>query len=310
MHKCHVAMTGSQKISKLVKQIKVYKHSYLLMLPFLLTCFIFVILPVILSIVLSFTDFNMLQVPKFVGFLNYIRLLLDDKIMVIAMKNTLIFAFITGPVSYFMCLLLAWLINDLPKMLRNLFTVVFYAPSMCSSIFIVWTFLFSSDSYGFINGMLLDLGLINEPIQWLVDPAYNMGVLIFVQLWMSLGTGFLSFIAGLQGVDTSMYEAGTIDGIRNRFQELWYITLPSIAPQLTFGAVMQIVGAFSVGQISMALAGFPSTNYSAETIITHIIDYGTIRYEMGYASAVATVLFVFMLLSQKLAVKLLAKVGR
>lgn len=294
----------------LLKTIAAHKHSYLLMLPFMVFCFLFVVLPVALSIVLSFTDYNMLQVPSFVGLSNYIRLVLDDKIMLIALKNTLLFAFVTGPISYVLCLFLAWLINDLPKLLKNIFTVVFYAPSMCGAVFVVWTFLFSNDSYGFINGFLLDWGFINEPIEWLVDPAYILGVLIVVQLWMSLGTGFLSFIAGLQGIDPSMMEAGLIDGIHNRFQELWYIILPSIIPQLTFGAVMQIVGAFGVGTISMSLAGFPSTNYAAETVVTHIVDYGTIRYEMGYASAVATVLFLLMYLTQKGAVKLLGRVGR
>lgn len=286
------------------------KHSYILMLPFMIFCFLFVVLPVLISIALSFTDYNMIQAPSFNGLQNYIRMLLDDKIMLIAVRNTLLFAFVTGPISYALCLLLAWLINDLSHGMKNVFTVVFYAPSMCASVYTVWTFLFSGDSYGYINGFLLQAGFINEPVPWLTDPTYIMGVLIVVQLWMSLGTGFLAFIAGLQGIDESMYEAGIIDGIRNRFQELWYITLPSIVPQLTFGAVVQIVGAFSVGAVPMALAGFPSTNYAAETVITHITDYGTVRYEMGYASAMATMLFLVMLVTQKAATKLIAKVGR
>ena len=292
-----------------IRRMKKYKHSYVLVTPFFLICFVFTVLPVLISIFLSFTNYNMLESPEFVGVTNYIRLVLDDKIMIKAVNNTLIFAFLTGPISYFLCLMLAWLINDLNKVLKNIFTVIFYVPSMCASAFIVWTFLFSSDSYGYINSVLMQFGFLKEPIAWLTDPRYMMGVLILVQLWMSLGTGFLAFIAGLQGIDASMYEAGVIDGIPNRFYELWYITLPSMVSQLTFGAVMQIVGAFSVGQISMSLAGFPSTNYAAETVITHIIDYGTIRYEMGYASAMATVLFVAMFLTQKLAVKLLSKIG-
>ena len=307
----HMKKVGRASTRKeLLKTIVAHRHSYILMLPFMVACFLFVILPVVLSVILSFTDYNMLQFPSFVGVSNYIRLLLDDPIMPIAIKNTLVFAFVTGPISYLLCLFLAWLINDLPAGLKNFFTVIFYAPSMCGAVFVVWTFLFSSDSYGYINGILLNLGWINEPVQWLVNPETNMTVLIIVQLWMSLGTGFLSFIAGLQGIDPCLMEAGLIDGIHNRFQELWYITLPSIVPQLTFGAVMQIVGAFSVGSISMALAGFPSTNYSAETIVTHIVDYGNIRYEMGYASALATVLFLAMFLSQKLSVKLLGKLGK
>ncbi|MGN0492602.1 MAG: carbohydrate ABC transporter permease [Acutalibacteraceae bacterium] len=293
----------------LLSRIKKYRHSYALITPFFLICFVFTVLPVVISIALSFTDYNMLQTPRFVGFTNYVRLILDDKIMIKAVNNTLVFAFVTGPISYFLCLMLAWLINDLNKGLKNFFTVIFYAPSMCSAVYVVWSFLFSSDSYGYINSVLMKIGIINEPIAWLTDPDYIMFVLIIVQLWMSLGTGFLAFIAGLQGIDHSMYEAGVIDGIPNRFYELWYITLPSMVSQLTFGAVMQIVGAFSVGQISISLAGFPSTNYAAETVLTHIIDYGTIRYEMGYASAMATVLFAAMFITQKLSVKLLGKIG-
>ena len=291
------------------KDIIKNKHSYILMAPFMLFCTVFVLLPILMSVYLSFTNYDMLQAPGFVAFENYIRMLLDDKIMMIAVKNTLVFAFVVGPASYFLCFLLAWLINDLRPMLKSTFTFIFYAPSMCLSVFVVWSFLFSSDSHGFINGTLINMGLLDEPIQWLIDPKYNMGVLIIVQLWMSLGTGFLAFIAGLKGIDPGLYEAGAIDGVRNRFQELWYITLPGMLPQLIFGAVIQIVGAFSVGRISIQLAGFPSTNYSAETVITHIIDYGTIRYEMGYASAVAVVLFLAMLLSQRVVVKLLSKIG-
>ena len=293
----------------LMQKIRQSRHSYFLMAPFMLFCFLFVILPVLISFILSFTNFNMLEWPSFVGFENYIRMILDDKILLIALKNTIIFALLTGTVSYVLCFMLAWLINDLGRTLRNVFTVIFYAPSMCASVYVVWTFIFSNDAHGFINGFLMNLGFLSEPVKWLADQNYIMTVLIIVQLWMSLGTGFLAFIAGLQGVDHGLYEAGAIDGIHNRFEELWYITLPQMLPQLTFGAIMQIIGAFGAGQISMALAGFPSTNYAGETVITHIIDYGTVRYEMGYACALATILFLMMFFTQKGVVKVLSKIG-
>ena len=291
------------------KKIWRNKHSYLLMAPFLTFFLIFTLLPVLISFILSFTYFNMLQFPEWRGWMNYVRLFLDDDIMIIAVRNTLIFAFLTGPVSYVLCLFFAWFINDLPPKLRALFTVIFYAPSISGTVFVIWSFIFSSDAYGLINGALMKWGILHEPVKWLLDPQYTIWVLILVQLWLSLGTGFLAFIAGLQGVDQNLYEAGAIDGISNRFQELWYITLPSMAPQLMFGAVIQIIGAFSVGSISMTLAGFPSTNYSAETIITHIIDYGQIRYEMGYASAIATMLFIAMFFSQRIITKLISRIG-
>lgn len=285
------------------------RQCYLLMIPFMISFFIFTLLPVILSIFLGFTNYDMLSTPTFVGFSNYMRMFFGDDVFLIAIKNTLIFALFTGPASYLMCFLFAWLINEMHPKLRALLTTVFYAPALAGTAYTVWMFIFSSDRYGIINGFLIQLGILNEPIAWFNNPEYNMPVLIIVQLWLSLGTGFLAFIAGLQGVDTSLYEAAAIDGIRNRFQELWHVTLPSMIPQLVFGAVMQIVSSFSVGSISMTLCGFPSVEYSAETVITHITDYGTLRFEMGYASAMAGFLFIVMLICQKVITGLLQKVG-
>ena len=285
------------------------RQNYMLLFPFLVFFFIFTLLPVLLSIVLGFTNYDMISSPTFVGFSNYMRMFFDDGVFLIAVKNTMIFALFTGPISYFLCFLFAWLINEMRPKLRAVCTTVFYAPALSGQAFTVWLFIFSSDQYGIINGALMRMGFLNEPIAWLSDPAYNMTVLILVQLWMSLGTGFLAFIAGLQSIDTSLYEAAAIDGIRNRFQELWHVTLPSMVPQLVFGAVMQIISSFSVAEVSMRLAGFPSVEYSAETVVTHIIDYGTLRFEMGYASAMSGFLFIVMLLSQKAITKLLQSIG-
>lgn len=290
-------------------KIKQNRQQYFLMMPFLLVFFLFTLLPVLLSIFLSFTNYDMLSTPRFVGWENYRRLFFDDDVFLIAIKNTLIFAVFTGPISYVLCFGFAWLINELGPKLRTVCTTIFYAPALSGQAYVVWMYIFSSDQYGIVNGMLMKMGFLKEPIAWLSDPAYNMVILIIVQLWLSLGTGFLAFIAGLQGIDTSLHEAASIDGIRNRFQELWHITLPSMVPQLLFGAVMQIVSSFSMADVSMRLAGFPSVEYSAETVVTHIIDYSTLRYEMGYASAMASFLFVLMLVSNKLVTKLLQGVG-
>lgn len=285
---------------RLGHRIYIFRESYLLLAPYLILFIIFIVVPVVTSIVLSFTYFDMVNWPKFIGFDNYIRMFLDDDVFLIAVKNTLIFAFITGPVSYLAALLLAWFINELSPKLRSLMTLVFYAPSIAGNAFVIWTFIFSGDRYGLINGLLLSLGFIQEPIRWLTDPAYMLGVIILVQLWMSLGAGFLSFIAGLQSVDRSLYESGAIDGIRNRWQELWHITLPTMKPQLMFGAVMQIASSFAAGSVCSALAGFPSTDYAAHTVILHVQDVGTLRYEMGYASAISVVLFITMILTKSL----------
>ena len=269
---------------------------YLMLAPFFIVFCIFTIIPVVAAIVLAFTDYNMVQSPNWVGLDNFIRLFLEDTIFPKAMKNTLVFAFVTGPISYFACLMLAWFVNELGPRLRTLMTLLFYAPSISGSLYMIWSLIFSGDMYGWANGFLMNWGIINEPILWLTDPQYNLTIIMIVQVWASLGTGFLAFVAGFQNVDTSLYEAGAVDGIRNRWQELLYITLPHMGPQLLFGAVMQIASSFAAGDICVAFAGNPSTDYSAATIITHIYDISG-RYEMGYACAIATVLFILMIFS-------------
>lgn len=295
--------------SRFKRALVIHRHSYILLAPYAILFTMFTVLPVLMSILISFTHFNMLEMPKFVGWQNYTRLFLEDDIFLIAVKNTLLLATITGPISYIACFIFAWLINELSPKLRAFMTLVFYAPSISGNIFFIWQIMFSGDRYGIINGLLMKIGIIIEPILWLKTEAYIMPIIIIVQLWLSLGTGFLAFIAGLQTVDRTLFEAGAVDGIRNRWQELWYITLPSMRPQLMFGAVIQLTTAFAVADVSINLAGFPSVNYAGETIVTHLIDFGTIRFEMGFASAIATVLFILMLSTNLFVQKLLRKVG-
>lgn len=285
------------------------RQSYVLMGPYMLLFFLFTVLPVTLSLIVSFTYFNLLEFPKWVGWSNYTRLLLEDEVFLIAIKNTFLFAFITGPVSYIACFTFAWLVNELSPKIRAFMTLIFYAPSISGNIFFIWLIMFSGDSYGYINGFLMKFGFIMEPIQWLQDERYVLWIVILVQLWLSLGVSFLAFIAGLQSIDRTLLEAGAVDGVRNRWQELWYITLPAMRPQLLFGAVIQITSSFAIAEVSIALAGFPSVNYAAHTVVTHLMDYGSIRFEMGYASAIATILFAIMVGSNMIVQKLLRKVG-
>lgn len=234
----------------------------------------------------------------------------DDDIFLTAVKNTLIFAVITGPVSYFLSLFTAWFINELPPKIRAVVTLIFYAPSISGGVYLVWKVLFDGDSVGYANYLLLRYGVITTPIQWLQNESYVMPICIVVALWTSLGVAFLSFIGGLQTVSKDQYEAGAVDGIKSRWQEFWYITLPNMKPQLLFGAVMSITQSFGFGAIVTALAGFPSVNYCAWTIVHHLEDYGGQRFEVGYASAIATILFAIMIGSNILVKKILAKVGQ
>ncbi len=275
--------------------------------PFTVLFFTFTILPILAAIVLSFTYFNMVAAPTWVGFSNYVRMFFDDNVFLIALRNTAIFAMITGPISYILSFLIAWLINEFPHTLRTVLTLVFYLPSLAGNVYFVWTYIFSGDSYGLLNSILVKLSLVTDPIQWLTDTKYMMAVVIVVILWLSLGTGFLSFVAGLQSLDRELFEAAAIDGLPNRFAELWYITLPQMGPQLLFGAVMQISTSFAIGYECMNLTGFPSTDYATQTLVLHILDFGQKRFEMGYACAVAVVLFGLMLIMWTLINKLLSK---
>lgn len=289
-------MIKSKKTIRL-SRLKKYALSYFMMSFWLVAFIIFTLIPVLSSVVLSFTNFNMLQPPRFIGIANYLRLFLEDDVFIIALKNTVIFAVITGPVGYVLSFIVAWLINDFTKGVRSFFTLLFYSPTLAGNVYFVWLFIFSGDSYGIINGFLLKWGFLNEPLQWLTDPEYNMTVVIIVILWLSMGAGFLAFIAGLKQLNNSLFEAAAIDGVKNRWQELFYITLPQMVPQLLIGAVLSISGAFAIGSQCSVLTGFPSTDYSTHTLILHILDFGYYRYEMGYASAVAVVLFTIMVIT-------------
>ena len=289
--------------------MKQHKVLYLFMLPFALVFGMFVLAPVGISIFYSFTYFNVLEPARFIGFQNYLNLFLADDIFLIALRNTLILALVTGPIGYICAFLFAWFINELPRYVRAFVTLVFYAPTISGAAFLVWALIFTGDEMGYLNAMLIRFGILQEPRLWLTNPDFMMPVIIIVVLWMSLGAGFLAFIAGLSTIDETLYEAGLMDGVKNRWQELWYITLPSMKPQLLFGAVMQITAAFSIAGISMELAGFPSFEYAAHTILIHLQDYGSIRMEMGYASAIATILFFMMVLTNLLVQKFLRRVG-
>ena len=279
--------------------MKTNKACYAMLLPFMSLFIIFTVVPVVMSLPMGFTNFNMIETPKFVGLSNFYTLFLNDDVFLIAVRNTLIFAIFTGPFSYILSFIIAWLINEMNAFLKTFFTFVFYAPSMTTSVYVTWQLILSGDSYGYLNAVLIDLGILNEPAQWLTDTNYILTVVIIVQHWMSMGAGFLAIRAGFQNIDKPMYEAGAIEGIKNRWQELFYITIPSMGPQLLFAAVIQISASFTVGVVGQNLVGLPSTDYAAHTIMNHATDYGNIRYEMGYASAICFVLFAAMLLANK-----------
>lgn len=280
---------------------------YVLLAPFFILFVVFMLVPVLSAMVLSLTDFDMVQSPEWVGFNNYVRIFIDDEIFMTALRNTLVYALFSGPIGFILSFVVAWLINELGKTVRTVVTLCVYAPALVGNVYFIWQYIFSSDSAGFLNNILIQLGIVRDPIYWLTDTAYNFWIVMIIIIWMSFGSGFLSFVAGLQALDHTYYEAAALDGLKNRWQELYYVTFPQMGPQLLFGAVMSISSAFSVGTVNRMLTGFPSTNYSTHTILLHITDYADNRYELGYSSALSVVLFAMMILSWVIIQKALKK---
>lgn len=285
--------------------LKRNKTGYLFLLPFLLLFTVFTIVPVAVSMGTSFTNYNMIQSPSFVGIDNYRYLILDDDVFLKALQNTMLFALVTGPIGYFASFFMAWIIT-LVKKGKGFFSLAFYAPSLTSGVAMstIWLIIFSGDRYGYLNNLLLKTGLITEPILWTSDSDYVLGVVMLISIWMSMGTGFLVFLAGFQNIDPALYEAARVDGIKSRFQELRYITWPLMKPQLLFGAINSIVGSFAVFDVATAVAGMPSPNYSAHTIVAHLYDYAFTRYNMGYASSVAMILFLITFVMGRVCMRL------
>lgn len=278
--------------------------------PFLIFFALFTVVPIFSSIGLSFTSYDLLSMPKFVGIDNFQRMFTGDEVFGTVVKNTLVFAIIAGPAGFLLAFVLAWFVNEFSPAVRTILSFMFYSPSLVGGAMFIWKVLFSGDAYGYLNSMLLSLGVITEPITWLKTPSYLMPIIIMVQLWQSMGVSFLSNISGLQNVSADLYEAGAIDGIRSRWQELRFITLPVMQHMLLFSAVMQIQSSFSVSSIAIELAGFPSTQYAVDTIVSHMADMATVRFEYGYASAIAVILFLMMAGTRLLIGKVLSLIGK
>lgn len=291
------------------KRIQNFEY-HILWLPFIVLFFIFTVLPILSSVVLSLTDFDAVSMPKFVGFENYFRMFTSDEVLPVALKNTVLFAIFIGPFGFALSFFLAWIINEFGKTARSILSFLFYSPALVGNAYYIWQILFSGDSYGYMNSLLMSIGAVTEPIQWFRNEQYVFVIIVVIQLWLSMGVSFLANIAGLQNIDDELYEAGAIDGLKTRWHELWYITLPSMKSILLFGIVMQIQSAFSVSAIPMALAGYPSVNHSVDTILSHLQDVGAERFEMGYASAISVILFALIILTKQILTKFVNSVGR
>ncbi|HPE53880.1 MULTISPECIES: sugar ABC transporter permease [Mesotoga] len=271
--------------------------------PYAVIFTIFIIVPIIIAVLLSFTNFNTIQFPDFVGLKNYISLFTyDDVFMQYVLPNTIKFALIVGPLGYALSFFLAWMLAQIPRVPRTILALIIYSPSMTVGVAmqVIWLTIFSGDKSGYLNSLLMNLGLINQPVQWLQSPQYLMITMIIVTLWSSMGVGFLAMLAGVLNTDPELYEAGYVDGISKRWQEIFYITVPLMKPQMLFGAVMSVVSTFQAGYIGVLLSGSnPTPQYAGQLIVNHIEDYGFLRYEMGYAATISVVLLLMIWISSK-----------
>ncbi|MCX7608399.1 MAG: sugar ABC transporter permease [Anaerolineales bacterium] len=298
----------SKENSRLRLWLQKEGNAYAFLAPYALLFLVFIVIPVIVAALLSFTYFDTIQFPTFIGLRNYITLITQDEIfMKYVLPNTIEFAVIVGPGGYMLAFLLAWMLAQLPRLPRTILALIIYSPSMTSGVTmaVVWQTLFSGDQNGYLNSYLLNLGVIQEPVQWLQSPQFLMPIMIIVTLWSSMGVGFLAMLAGILEINPELYEAAAIDGMSSRWQEIFYITIPSMKPQMLFGAVMAIVGTFQAGAIGVALSGSnPTPQYAGQLIVNHIEDYGFLRYEMGYAAAISVVLLLMVWFFSRLANRL------
>ena len=287
------------------------RTTVLFLIPYVTMFLVFIVLPIIIAIGLSFTYYNGISAPKFIGFNNYIYLFTQDSVfMKTILPNTLLFALVVGPGGYVLSFLLAWVLSQLPHKSRTVLALIVYSPSMTSGVAmtVLWKTIFSGDEQGYLNSILLRFNFINEPIQWLQSPEYLMPVMIFVTLWSSMGIGFLAMLSGLINVNKELYEAAYIDGVSNRFQEIIHITIPSMKNQMLFGAVMAIVGAFSAGSIGVQLSGSnPTPQNAGQLVVNHIDDYGILRKELGMSAALSVILLIIVYIFNRLFTRLFSE---
>jgi len=282
--------------------------AYAFVAPYLLMFAIFIIVPVVAAILLSFTYFDTVRFPQWIGFENYINILTNDaEFMQYVIPNTLKYAVIVGPGGYILSFLIAWMLAQLTPKVRTILALVIYSPSLTAGVTmsVLWKVIFAGDETGYLNMFLMNLGAINEPVAWLTSADTLMPIMIGVTLWSSMGVGFLAMLAGILNVNQDLYEAGYIDGIKNKFQEMIYITIPTIKPQMLFGAVMAIVGTFGSSGIGVALSGSnPTPQYAGQLIVNHIEYFGFNKYEMGYAAALSVILLLVIYAVSRFAFRL------
>lgn len=275
---------------KLSSQGRQTRNFYLFIMPWLFGAIAFTLYPVLASIYYSFTEYDIIHPAKWVGLHNYTRMF-QDELFWRGVKATLIFTLFSVPLQLFLALLLALLVNQkIP--FRGLFRTLLYFPSMMSGVTLslVWLWVFNSKS-GTFNYLLGLIGI--QGPSWLQDEKWALTAMIIMTLW-GAGSGMIIFLAGLQGVPRLMYEAGQIDGV-SRWQSLWNITIPIISPVILFQLILGVIQSFQVfTQAFVMTQGGP--HYATQFYVFYLWQTGFEFYKMGYASAMAWILLIVVMI--------------
>lgn len=278
---------------------------YLFLAPALIIIGVFILYPTAAVLFYSFTDYDIVRPPQWVGLRNFIELF-QDPIFYKALLNSFIYLLVT-PTLIILSIILAIAVNR-PLRGINAFRALYYVPVISGTIAvgIAWRWLFDYNG-GLVNGLLLSTGILKEPVQWLADPAFTLPIAMLLTVWIGLGYYMMVFLAGLQNIPEELYDAAVIDGC-NGIQKHWYVTLPGLRPQIVFVAVISSLAAIEVfNEIFVITGGLGGILNSGVTLVFYLWRQAFRLQHAGYASAIAIVLLAITLVFSILNVRLMER---
>ncbi|NQU95640.1 MAG: sugar ABC transporter permease [Candidatus Omnitrophica bacterium] len=270
------------------------KWSYIFIAPAVLLFLIFVVGPVIASFYWSFTEYDAIHAPKWVGLANYKNIFFNDPRFWKSVRNTCLYTLGVIPLGTALSLLLAIAVDQQIRF-KNFFRAIYFIPSVTSviALSVIWKWLFAGEKYGLINHILIRVGL--QPVDWLMSPVWTLPAIMIMSIWASLGYNMILFLAGLQTIPKTVYEAADIDGA-NVFDKFWHITLPLLKPFTVFVVIIGFITSFQVFErvyiMTQSELGIGGVLDSALTVVAYLYDMGFRKFKMGYASALGYIVFV------------------
>jgi len=272
--------------SRLVfEEIRKNSAAYYMLLPFFLLFFVFTVLPIAAALPFAFTDFKLPGAPSFAGIENFRDLFSENDLFMSSLKNTLLSLLITGLGGFVLNIFAAWLISPLRGRLKTMFIVIFCLPSFLYGAFAVWGMALGDGMNSPLNSVLMSLGMIKSPVDWLDSSPASILLMQLVRLWGTFGIGFLVTLTGFDEANENreLYDAARIDGLSNRFWHLVFVTVPAAAPRLALMAALQIAAAFSVGSVF-------TTTPANMTLTDYMLTLGAYKLDIGMASAVGVLI--------------------